>query len=341
MMDTRYLEKCDTLFYQGMNSSQAQALKYVGDQVIEATTGELMWCTGRNNLPPLKVIYSLHIGKEIEDVNLQPFSTFTSYLNPINWIGTSITSASNTRNGFVFSPPMNPLTESVAYHMPNISKLSIGQETDINSHIQKYQTWLQRPDKTSGLILYGVSRGTAATFCAFAREKYPEVKLVILEGAIDSVQNILPKRASAIFKSNFMAEKAVNTANSMFSLFTSYKQDGPSPLASIDDYPENIPTVFITSKLDKEVPCENTERIAHELAKRGKNDVYLLKLERSSHPNYMFDDPEDRDNYEAFIHAIYKKYNLKHDPVLAQSGEDLLKENTLLDLNISCELKLN
>lgn len=124
-------------------------------------------------------------------------------------------------------------------------------------------------------ILWGVSRGTAATFCAFAKYKYPEVKLI-------------------------------------------------SPLSSVESYPENVPTVCITSKKDNEVPCENTRRIAERLSDKGKNDVYLLELEESSHPSYMFDNSNDRDKYECFIHAIYEKYHLPFDFKLAEQGRKYL-----------------
>ena len=309
-------EQCDTIYYQGMNNSQAHILKYVGLKKIRATTGELMWCTGKNNLLPLNVIYSPHIGEEIADVNLQPFSSYLSVFNPINVLGTFISWLSNKYNGFHFSPAEHPTLESVMYHAPVLSKISIGQETDIESHRKKYQSWQKKEDKPGGLILYGVSRGAAATFCAFSRHKYPEVKLVILEGAIDSVSDILSERPFA----------AVQT------LFTQYQPEGISPIKCVSEYPENVPTVFITSELDVEVPCKNTEKIARALAAREKNDVYLLKLKRSTHPNYMFDDEEDRDNYESFIHAIYKKYHLQHDPVLAEQGVELLAISSLFEL---------
>lgn len=323
-MQPRQPELCDTLYYQGMNTSQTQALKYTGNQTIQATTGELMWCEGRNQLPPLNVIYRLHIGCEIADVNLAPFQDDWSWLNPINWIGAGITYASNYLNGFLFLAAENPAPESVVFHAPVFSNVSIGQETDINSHRQKYRSWLQSENHSDGLILYGVSRGTAATFCAYAREQYPEVKLVILEGAIDSVANILPKRCKQKLKYECPTNTMVSAINYGLSLFTAYRPDGVSPLSSVNDYPENTPTVFITSEVDQEVPCENTENIANALASRGRNDVYLLKLKRSSHPNYMFDDKEDRDTYEAFIHAIYRKYGLKHDEELANRGEGFL-----------------
>jgi hypothetical protein len=71
------------------------------------------------------------------------------------------------------------------------------------------------------------------------------------------------------------------------------------------------------------------------------NDVYLLKLKKSSHPSYMFDDPEDRDKYEVFIHAIYKKYNLKHEPKLAEKGEEMIKKCTLHELTLQNNLTVS
>lgn len=313
-------ELCDTIYYQGNGGSQTHALKYVGDQRIVATTGELMWCVGRNNFPPFKTIYKLYIGTEIADVNLHPFDSYYSYFNPVKLIGSAVTWASNWRNGFQFSSPTNASAESVVFHAPRLTQVSIGQESDMRSHRKKYDAWLQNEDKTDGLILYGVSRGTAATFCAFAKEKYPEVRLVILEGAIDSVENVISTRFS---------KRCGNLTSAALAFFkrwniAQYDKDGPSPLKSVDEFPDNIPVVFITSKVDAIVTCANTENIANALASKRKNDVYLLKLERSSHPNYMFDDAEDRNNYEIFIHAIYKKYGLRHDPELAKKGEYLI-----------------
>ncbi|WP_419421221.1 hypothetical protein ACNVED_15235 (plasmid) [Legionella sp. D16C41] len=330
-------ELCDTLFFQGNGSSQTQVLKYVGNQKVNATTGETMWCTGRNNLLPLNVIYKVHLGIEIADVNLNPFDSYLSYLNPIKVIGSAITWGANWYNGFHFTTSI-PKTESVVFHAPILSQVSIGQETDIQSHRKKYDAWLASKDKTNGLILWGVSRGTAATFCAFAKEKYPEVKLVVLEGAIDSVQNVIPGRVANTIPVDFISKKISNAITLGFSFFKKYNlmqydPEGPSPLKSIEEFPEGVPVVFITSKKDTVVTCINTRNIAQALADKGKNDVYLLELEHSSHPNYMFDDVNDRNNYEAFIHAIYKKYNLKYNPDLAQKGEDLVQDCILHELN--------
>ena len=320
---------CDTLFYQGIGSSQTQILKYT-DQKITATTGEVMWGTGRNNLPPLKVLYRPFIGKEIYDVNLSPFNSFGSKLNPYNHIASAITRAGNQDNGFHFIPANSAQAESVVFHVPNFTRFSLGQEMDMQSLREKYDSWLLKEDRTDGLILWAVSRGTPTTFCGFAKEKFPEVKLVVLEAAVDSMPNVAQSWAADIFKWESVSGPVAKAINDGFSFcnklsLTQYRPDGPSPLKSVADFPEGVPVVFITSKIDKVVPCRNTENIARALANRGKNDVYLLKLENSSHPNYMFDDAKDRDCYEAFIHAIYKKYNLRHEPELAKKGEHLVE----------------
>lgn len=314
-------EECDTLFYQGYCATQVQALKYIGNQKITATTGEIMWCTGRNNLPPLNVIYKLHIGPEISDVNLHPYDSYTSMLNPIKLRDSVQTWISNKYYGYHFHAPLQAYTESVRFAVPIYSQISFGQETDMQSHRKKYDSWLEKEDRTSGLILWGVSRGTAATFCAFAKEKYKEVKLVVLEGAVDSMPEVFE---------NIYSHRVVSAINTGLSFFTQYRPDGPSPLKMVADFPENIPVVFITSKIDS--IYSNTENIACALARKGKNDVYLLKLERSNHATYMFDDGDDHDCYETFIHAIYKKYNLKHDSELARKGEDLISTYTLCEV---------
>jgi hypothetical protein len=341
--DTEAGEACDTLFYQGNGCSQTQALKYVGESKIQATTGELMWCTGRNNLPPLQVIYKLYIGCEIMDVNLHPFNSYISMLNPISLVASGMSWVSNWSNGYHFLSPPSPIEDSVQFHAPILSQLSIGQETDVISHQNKYICWQASEDKTQGLILWGVSRGTAATVCAFSKFKYPEVRLVILEGAIDSIDEVLSKRVSSYLKSDYLSHSVTGVLNTALSFFNQrnllkYKPGGLSPLKCVVDFPEGIPIVFITSKVDTVVSVVNTKNVAQAFVDRAKNDVYLLILERSSHPNYMFDDREDRDHYEQFIHAIYRKYHLKHELELASLGEKLLGVSTLFTIQHEVEM---
>lgn len=320
-------EEFDTIPFQGVITSQTQVLKYTGDQRLIATTGQTMWSEGCNSLKPLNIIYKPHIGVEVDDIRFNVFPSYFSYLNPLNLIGSTLSWGVNKYYGVHFTKPI-PENESVAYHVPIISKTNVGQLHDMQSHRQKYETWVSKKERSKSASLLGISRGTAATFCAYAKEKYPEVKLVILEGAIDSTQNILAHYLSYVCPNRLASslKAGINAGLSFFHKrgYISYDPNGPSPLSYVEEFPENTPVVFITSKIDRVVPCKNTERIARALADRGKNPVYLLKLEQSSHPNYMFDNAKDRNNYEAFIHAIYKEYNLKHNIELARQGAELL-----------------
>lgn len=317
---------CDTIFFQGNGCSQTQILKYVGDSKVIATTGETMWCTSQN----IKVIYRPFIGNEITDISLKPFDSPSRFFNPVVLVNSAATKISNLANGFhVESIP--DAEETVAYHCSNISEINIGQESDIHSHKSKHDAWFQNNKKTKDLILFGVSRGTAATFCAYAIYKYPQVKLVILEGAIDSVPEVIKNRAGLYFESedacNFISQK-INTTLTFLNNknYIKFNPEGLSPLDCVDDFPENVPVVFISSKIDKTVPYKSTENIAQKLASRGKNEVFLISLNASSHPNYAFDCKEDREIYETTINAILKRFGFKHDPLLAEKGESKLDQ---------------
>ena len=52
-------EEADTIFYQDNSRSQTHLPSYVGGRTIMATTGELMWCAGRYNVPPINDVDTL------------------------------------------------------------------------------------------------------------------------------------------------------------------------------------------------------------------------------------------------------------------------------------------
>ncbi|STY28349.1 Uncharacterised protein [Legionella wadsworthii] len=339
---TQIFTPFDAIYYQGANSTQTQLLNYT-DQIVEASTGEMMWSEGRNNLKPLRIISNVHVGPEIADVNLQPYATTLDYINPLKWVFTAGAWSRNYYYGVKIQPASNPTKESVAYHSPIFPQMSYGQKSDIESHHKKYLSW--KENKTNDdLVLMGVSRGTAATFCAFATYKYPEVKLVILEGAIDSMENVMKNMAKHYVGNDRVANLWVSGVRSAVTFLSrngmfGYKNDGASPLSLVENFPENIPVVFITSKIDTTVVPQSTRNIASALNNRGKNDVYLLQLKNSRHPLYAYDDREDHDQYESLIHAIYKKYGLKHDEELAKNGEHLLETCLLEKPNASLTLQ--
>ena len=164
-----------------------------------------MASTGRNGLKSIDVIFNPFMGPEIKDVNLDPFESVIDYFNPYKLISAGVTRLQNVQNGVVFGDPLKSAKNSktmypdagasVKYHSLDLNRLNVGQQLDIDSHYEKvYKYNCYNEFKPSNLILYGVSRGTSATFCAMAQYNYANVKLVILEGAIDSLDSVISGR---------------------------------------------------------------------------------------------------------------------------------------------------
>ena len=308
--------KTQTIYYQGITESQTQLARYVANG-FTASTGETVICKSAIN-----VINDPFLGPEIQDVNLKPFSAYSSFLVDIVFCTKSF--ISNWIRGIKISPPSSEQLKydegSVRFHSLKLSTISVGQESDMSSHQRKYDAWQNKKNDGDHLILYGASRGAVTTFNAMAEYKYPEVKLVILEGCFYSINDIMSRRYY------WPLPKMIEAALSLFA----YAPKGISPSSQITKFPENVPVVFISSRIDEVVPYASTLQLAQELANKGKNEVYLLTLQRSRHPHYMVDNAIDRSNYESFIHAVYKKYNIKHDARLAENGAALLGISLLI-----------
>ena len=300
-----------TIFYQGMSQSQVQLAKYTGNRGFTATTGEHVVSQSS-----IDIIYEPFIGKEIRDVNLQPFSTYLSYVNLITHLFILKSLFVNWYQQIAVKR-LTSSTESVYYHTNHFKSISIGQNSDILSHNEKYTLW--ELENKIQLILFGVSRGAATTFNSVCTNKYSNIKLVILEGCFYSIDDVLKKRFG--FLSGF--------ANYVLS-YTSYKKDGPSPSKCIDQFPDDIPVVFISSLIDSTVPYASTKKLATELASKRKAPVYLLTLTKSRHFAYMYDDQEDANKYQCFMHAIYKKYNLPYIEEYASEGLKFIDESLII-----------
>ncbi len=70
------------------------------------------------------------------------------------------------------------------------------------------------------------------------------------------------------------------------------------------NFPKTSQWFSLPSEADETVPMESTLALVDALVKKGKNDIYLLKLKKSSHPNYMYDNDDDRKTYEDFMNPL-------------------------------------
>ncbi len=318
-----------TLYYQGMFSSQTQCSKYTGDRGFVGTTGEYVACPKNS----IDVIHTPYIGVEIDEV--QPQVSFSNLwqnrMNPFNLIKALyyythylVSQRQNNLYGITVSPNQfsdKTSDQTIAGHSINISQINIGQDGDVKYHRIKYDKFtVQHGD--CPLILYGVSRGAVTSFNALAINinQYSNVRLAIFEGCFDSYQHLMQKRWPTLFSIG-----AQNVLVPFVEKVTSYKRSGVNPIDNVNAFPKNVPTLFVTSKIDAEVPMSCTCALAQALAQNGHKEVYLLVLENSTHPRYTMDDQRDKELYEQVVHALYQKLQLPHRPDLAKKGKKALK----------------
>ncbi len=199
----------------------------------------------------------------------------------------------------------------------NIFKNNFGQQPDQDVLKMAYEA--HKKAHHDKMLVWGCSRGAAAacTFmCTQAHDTKEHVQLVVLEGCFESSVSVIEKR----FKR--FGTKGVNAIKRFFEKRTDWREQGLSPLAVLDKWPENVPVLFVTSRKDTVVPLECTVACAKKLKELKPHvEVYLLILNNSSHSGYVFDDPADRALYEHVIHAFYKKYNWRYDPRKAALGQ--------------------
>jgi hypothetical protein len=293
-----------TIYYQGVNASQTQVSKYTGARGFTATTGEHVVCR-----LGFDVIENAFIGKELDEVQLKcvtakrPSRVSEFFHHPINlieqWFNTTF---ENKMFGIIIDNAPKDLQYTVVAHTVCIGRMSMGQEFDLAEHKIRYDLCLDHyPD--SDIILFGVSRGAATTFNACACNKYDfnKVKLVVLESCFDSVSSAAHN--SGLFLGLKQFEKIfVNKLSSL----TQFRDDGISPIKLIADFPEQVPVLFVTSKKDIIVPLTSVLNLVQGLQERGKNPLYMLVLEHSTHPKYMLADKKDTENYRDCLHALPK-----------------------------------
>lgn len=205
----------------------------------------------------------------------------------------------------------------------SISQHNFGQYADIDVLKKAYQKHIKSyPD--SAVLMYGCSRGAAvtATFvCDEAHTTAQHVTLVVLEGCFDSSVSVIQARYS------WLGKRFVAWVKRFFEKKTLWREDGPSPIASIANWPDNVPVLFITSEKDKEVPMACTKNLIASLKEHKPNlDIYFLILKKSRHSTYVFDNQQDRTMYDIVVNAFYKKYGFACDENKAETGYAYLEK---------------
>ncbi len=314
-------ESVVTVFYQGMNNTQAQAARLVGKKGFECPyTNEKV-----TNKYALECILNLTVHPEIEEIELLDTTVprWHYLLRPYTSLWLGLTTLSHRYNGTQFEPLSDAIrtsTQSLGSYAVRVWDINLGQTKDLAEHKKRFESaHATHPD--AGIILYGVSRGALTTFNAYATEQYKGVKAVVLEGCPSAISEVI--QVSKGFAAHWLYEQCAN-------YFCAHDPKGISALACVDNFPKQTPVLFITSKKDKVVPASCTVGLAQKLANSGHEHVYCLVLEECSHIGYCWDDQDDAKNYQNVVHAFYKKSDIAgYNEAYAKEGVALLEQSHL------------
>lgn len=321
-----------TIFYQGILASQTQASKYTGTRGFKGTTGERIVCE-----KAIDVIGDVFVKPEIDEIVPLTYEEYKNldslFINPITQISGIISKFQNKLYGITASYDTNnngALSHTLQGHRVFLGKMNLGQEPDIANHKRKYDRCVKK-FPNADIVLFGVSRGSAATFDAYSTYHYDKVKMIICEGCFDSIEKVFAHRYPWVPQ---IIQRTLYILISRFII--NHKPSGIAPINMVDRFVKNstIPVIFITSKTDNVVPTVCTKEIAQAVANAGHKKVYLLELQHSSHSRYMMDNEADRTTYQAFLHALYKTYDLPYIASFAKQGKDLLEQCLVKPTNV-------
>jgi hypothetical protein len=319
-----------TVFYGGLYSSQTQLAKFTGNRGFIGTTSEHIIC--KNSCDLIRYPW---INKEISEIELEKINS--PLYNPHKLISKYISKNYNESHYLITNKCTDEKCEHFAVtnnftpkytlknHSVNLLGLNFGQETDMIECINRIKS--SNEIKNNGLIMYGLSKGAATIFNTLSylntknSKLIKNIKLVILDGCYNNIIDNINKA----YKVSFFHKFAVNT-------LTSYSKSGYSPDKSLEGFPVNIPVIFVTSKIDTQVPMSETITLAKNLSERNLNIVYLLILDNSTHSNCSIEDETDKLKYLLLAHHVYKKLDLPYIPKYANDERAIeIEKNSKLN----------
>lgn len=325
------------LFAPGVCAAETQAVRYCKEYT--ASTGEKVSCDRVIELMQGSTVNSCNFA-EIELHKATAPYAFMPYfsLNPLviliylaSKCGRVILDQRDRKDGIVIhGNSTNGLTvKDFSFILPRVN---FGQYNDVKIISQKYDALVNQLSADQKLVLFGVSRGSAAmvNFIAteYAQKSKKQIRAIILESCFDSVRSAIqvghPWRA-AIPGGCWLYHVLLSI------IMADYKQDGIAPgnPAIIAKFVEicneqNIPVLLVTSKKDTRVSLQCTINLFEQLKAAGLKDLYLLELSNSTHLRYTIDNEQDRELYKNVVHAFYERYGLSYNPTAARQGQNML-----------------
>lgn len=204
---------------------------------------------------------------------------------------------------------------------------SFGQENDIQTLDNAYRQLVER-FPLHDMILVGMSRGSSVIISYVATYHPKEVKALVLESPFDRVQSALDAAVDQIPLIISCVVTRALASSILRTIACNYNPCALQPVDLIDKISLDLPVLLIASEEDKLVRIQSTYALYKKLCNAGHQHVYLLRLTKGRHSKLLH--AENGQQYAQVVHAFYQKYNLPHDPILAEQGQELLMKSHCL-----------
>lgn len=200
-------------------------------------------------------------------------------------------------------------------------QVNLGQQADIDRlRYAYYKTRQELPNH--GIVLTGISRGAVTALNCMALHNLDNILAMVLESPFDTFNNVV-KHLLRRFHIGWIPFSRKLAIRYIKKTFPTFDINGIFPINVAHMIPLNMPILLVHAQTDRTIPIKSSRLIYCALLASGHTNVYLLELEEGNHGKLITG--PNGEIFQNVTHAFYKKYNLPHNPLFAQQGEELLK----------------
>ncbi len=228
----------------------------------------------------------------------------------------------DSRKPYIVKHPLISFNYPDAYDgLFKINRLqsSLAQDNEVSKLAQIFFASINELEKA---VLVGVSRGASALVNFEALYGPENVAALVLESPFDCVDSILTELINTA-KLSWIPGIKKNGLGIMSFIFCKYKPNGMRPIDLCERIKKDLPILIICSTQDALVPVWSSINLYLALRESGHSHAYILVLPRGNHAK-LINDRLHGPLYQQVTHAFYQKFDLPHDPHLANLGAPLL-----------------
>lgn len=283
------MEQVVTVFFQGNQASRLQATKYAGKEGLD------IYVTNDNvehvyNPSSPQLLYNLFSYPELNDVR------YGWSWNPYHWLFMLL--------HWIRQLQFNIYGSACVPHNLH-SRVNIAGSEDVAQCVLAIKACITK-HAMKRIVLFGTSRGASTVLLALTRlskEELSHIALVIAEAPFASVQSVL-------YATMPLPTKTVPFFTAALEYFTQYRATQRSPLQAVlsEDFPLDLPLVFVTSEVDTTVPVSETKQLLTVLQERKHTALHHIALKHSHHSWMSLHHEEDVALYVKELHLLYRKY---------------------------------